>query len=135
MMLVDISSYDTFGSPYNKNWSKFSPKSDFYVTFRNSQNKVNKSKIKVVYPDEIANEIVKSLGQSNGNLFNLNKAYDLFVGTVISKIFDGSKVAGYERLNLENITNLFKDVPRELKEEKIKGTDESQPELFKNQFV
>ena len=39
MALVDISSYDTFGSPYNKNWAKFSPKSDFYVTFVNSQKK------------------------------------------------------------------------------------------------
>lgn len=112
MELVDISSYDTFGSPYNKNWAKFSPKSDFYVTFSNSQKKVKTTNKKMIYPDEIADEIVKCLGQNNGNLFNLNKAYDLFVGVVISKIFDGAQVAEHERLSIETITNLFQDAPQ-----------------------
>ncbi len=107
MELVDISSYDTFGSPYNKNWAKFSPKSDFYVTFKNRRNKIKTSSKKVAYPNEIADEIIKYLGENNGKLFNLNKAYDLFVGVVISKIFDGSQVADYEKLNIESITNLF----------------------------
>ncbi|MFH1956090.1 MAG: DNA methyltransferase [Patescibacteria group bacterium] len=110
MELVDISSYNTFGSPYNKNWAKFSPKSDFYVTFRNSQKEIKKYNQKRVYPHEIANEITKCLGKKNGKLFNLNKAYDLFVGVVISKIFDGSQVAEHERLSIENITNLFQEI-------------------------
>ena len=110
MELVDISSYDTFGSPYNKNWAKFSPKSDFYVTFRNSQKDIKNYNQKRVYPHEIANEITKCLGKKNGKLFNLNKAYDLFVGVVISKIFDGSQVAEHERLSIENITNLFQEI-------------------------
>jgi len=110
MELVDISSYDTFGSPYNKNWAKFSPKSDFYVTFRNSQKDIKNYNQKRVYPHEIANEITKCLGKKNGKLFNLNKAYDLFVGVVISKIFDGSQVAEHEKLSIENITNLFQEI-------------------------
>lgn len=107
MDLEDISSFDTFGSPYNKNWAKFSPKSDFYVTFINRRKAVKKRTSKKVYPYQIANEIIKYLGKNNGKLFNLNKAYDVFVGVVISKIFDGSQVADHERLSIENITNLF----------------------------
>src|SRR3989344_5739873 len=133
MELVDISSYDTFGSPYNKNWAKFSPKSDFYVTFVNSQNKTKPKNKKAIYPNEIADEIVKCLGKNNDKLFNLNKTYDLFVGVVISKIFEGSQVAEHERMSIENITNLFQDVPREEKREQKKK--EVQQSLFKLQHI
>jgi len=135
MELVDISSYDTFGSPYNKNWAKFSPKSDFYVTFSNSQKKAKVTNKKMIYPDEIADEIVKCLGQNNGNLFNLNKAYDLFVGVVISKIFDGAQVAEHERLSIENITNLFQVIPQVQKKTEKKKKEEVQPNLFKLQHI
>ena len=86
----------------------------------------------MIYPDEIADEIVKCLGKHNGKLFNLNKAYDLFVGVVISKIFDGSQVAEHERLNIENITNLFQDVPRDEKYVQKKKVQES---LFELQHI
>lgn len=132
MELVDISSYDTFGSPYNKNWAKFSPKSDFYVTFVNSQKKVNAINKKTIYPDEIADEIIKCLGKNNDKLFNLNKAYDLFVGVVISKIFDGAKVAEHEKLGIEHITNLFHDIPQVKKKQPKESV---QPALFKLQHI
>ena len=125
MELVDISSYDTFGSPYNKNWAKFSPKSDFYVTFRNCQKEMRNSNKKTIYPHEIADEIIKCLGKKNGKLFNLNKAYDLFVGVVISKIFEGSQVVEHERLSIENITNLFQKITQHQNEEVV------QPRLLK----
>lgn len=108
MELVEITSYDTFGSPYNKNWAKFSPKSDFYVTFVNRDKKIKVSD-KQVSPHEIAKEIKDYLGKNNGKLFNLNKAYDVFVGVAISKIFDGLRVADYEKLGIENITKLFEE--------------------------
>jgi hypothetical protein len=133
MELIDISSYDTFGSPYNKNWAKFSPKSDFYVTFVNSQKKAPTASKKVVYPDEIADEIVKCLGKNDNRLFNLNKAYDLFVSVVISKIFDGYKIADHERLSIENITSLFQVVPQG--KEKIRQKETVQPALFKLQHI
>lgn len=119
MELVDISSYDTFGSPYNKNWAKFSPKSDFYVTFKNSQKEIKNYNQKRVYPHEIANEITKCLGKKNGKLFNLNKAYDLFVGVVISKIFDGFQVAEHEKLSIENITDLFQEITQHKNKEVV----------------
>jgi len=109
MELTDISSYNTFGNPYNKNWAKFSPKSDFYVTFRNTGKKI-KAKKGGMYPEEIANEIVNYLGENNGSLFNLNKAYDLFVAVVLNKIFSGYKIYDYKKLNVENIIKLFERV-------------------------
>jgi adenine-specific DNA methylase len=109
MELVDISSYDTFGSPYNKNWAKFSPKSDFYVTFKNRKKDVKIANEKIVSAEDVANEITKYLGEHNGKLFNLNKGYDLFIGMVISKIFDGIRVQNHERLGIERITRLFQD--------------------------
>jgi adenine-specific DNA methylase len=59
MELVDISSYDTFGSPYNKNWAKFSPKSDFYVTFKNRKKEIKIGNKKIVSAQEVADEITK----------------------------------------------------------------------------
>ena len=109
MELTDISSYDTFGNPYNKNWAKFSPKSDFYVTFKNTGKKI-KTKKGSIYPEEIANEIVNYLGKNNGALFNLNKAYDLFVAVVLNKIFSGYRIYDYKKLNVENIIKLFEQI-------------------------
>jgi len=107
MELVDISSYDTFGSPYNKNWAKFSPKSDFYVTFKNSKKQFSISNKKIINPGEIMSEIVKYLDASNEKVFNLNKCYDLFVGMVINKIFEGYEIADCEKLKIESVISLF----------------------------
>jgi adenine-specific DNA methylase len=109
MELVDISSYDTFGSPYNKNWAKFSPKSDFYVTFKNRKKEIKIGNKKIVSAQEVADEITKYLGEHNGKLFNLNKGYDLFIGMVIIKIFDGIRVQNHEKLGIERITRLFQE--------------------------
>lgn len=108
MELVEIASYDTFGSPYNKNWAKFSPKSDFYVTFKNVHSKkINLSK-KVIYPSDIADEINSYLGKKHEKIFNLNKAYDLFIASVINKVFEGAIIADHEKLDIERITQLFR---------------------------
>jgi hypothetical protein len=102
------------------------------VTFVNSQKKAKATNKKTIYPDEIADEITKCLGKDNGKLFNLNKAYDLFVGVVISKIFDGAQVAEHEKLGIERITNLFHDVPQVKKKQQRESV---QPALFKLQHI
>lgn len=109
MELVDISAYDTFGSPYNKNWAKFSPKSDFYVTFKNSEKGKKMISKKSISPSEIVDEIRPYLGENNEKFLNLNKAYDVFVGVVISKIFNNIQITDYDKLNIENIINLFQN--------------------------
>ncbi len=109
MDLIDISSYSTFGNPYNKSWSKFSPKSDFYVTFKNTGREVTK-KNKRIHPEEIARDIIAYFDDNNGALFNLNKAYDLFVAVVLSKIFEGYSVHSYEKLDVKKIIDLFQKI-------------------------
>jgi DNA modification methylase len=46
--LVDVSVFDTLGNPYNGNWAKFSPKSDFYITFRKIK-KINKEFMLMIF--------------------------------------------------------------------------------------
>jgi hypothetical protein len=99
------------------------------VTFRNSQKEIKSYNQKRVYPHEIAEEITKCLGKKNGKLFNLNKAYDLFVGVVISKIFDGDQVAEHEKLSIENITNLFQEITQHQNKEVV------QPRLLKLEHI
>jgi DNA modification methylase len=109
MKLVDISSYDTFGCPYNKNWAQFSPKSDFYVTFKKDKNISDHKADMEIKPEQIAVQIAQYLKKYNGKLFNLNKGYDLFVGVVIKKIFDGYKVVNYEKLTIKNIILMLEE--------------------------
>jgi len=108
--LVDISSYNTFGSPYNKSWSKFSPKSDFYVTFKKDTNTTTSSYNKKIEPEHIAKQIIQYFKKHNGKLLNLNKSYDLFVSVVIKKIFDGYSVINYEKLTIKSIILMFKEI-------------------------
>ena len=107
MELIDIASYNTFGSPYNKNWAKFSPKSDFYVTFKNICKPSKRAKLKAVYPSDIVEEIYKYLETDDKYFLSPNKAYDLFVGIVINKIFEGFEITNHGKLNIENIMSLF----------------------------
>ena len=107
LVLIDIASYDTFGSPYNKNWAKFSPKSDFYVTFSNKHKKPINNHKKIVSSKDIASEINKYLSENQTNLPNPNKAYDLFVGSTINKIFDGFVISDAHTLSIENVIELF----------------------------
>lgn len=108
-LLVDISSFDTFGNPYNKNWAKFSPKSDFYVTFQKKKDNAVVVNKKNTSSDKIAEEIIKYLKKekSKKNTFNLNKGYDLFVGVVINKIFNGYEISNTEKLTVENIIHML----------------------------
>ena len=104
--LHDIEVYDTFGSPYNKHWAKFSPKSDFYVTFKNCRKKVCDIK-GTICPSSIIRDIGDYLEANNGAVFDINKAYDLFVAAVIQNTFDGYEIANTDKFNLKQIINMF----------------------------
>lgn len=106
--IEDISVYDTLGTPYNKNWSKFSPKSDFYITFIKKTTKPNNKKPKLIDPEEIVKDVLSLF--DNNKLFNLNKAYDLFVVLLIYDLFNGNKITELKKLNLKNIINMFQQV-------------------------
>lgn len=104
--LHDIEIYDTFGSPYNKHWSKFSPKSDLYVTFRNTSVKEVNSLQLVTTPYEIISTISNHF-KENDIPFDLHKGYDLFVALLISEVFRGKKVIDYQSFSLKKIIEIF----------------------------
>lgn len=85
--LIDISVFNTHGNSYNTNWSKFSPKSDFYLTFQNK--KLKKSlKNNISFKD-----LVKKVKLSKNNI---SDSYDLLVSEVIKNIFIGNDVTDIE---------------------------------------
>jgi len=110
LTVVDIASYDTFGSPYNKSWASFSPKSDIYLTMQKSSSKAYRHNNRVLDPQQIAQDICSYLVVSNGSTFNLNKAYDLFVAVLVIEIMQGNGIADYSKLNIKSIVQLFEVV-------------------------
>ncbi|MEI7690604.1 MAG: DNA methyltransferase [bacterium] len=102
--LVDISVYDTLGCPYNKNWSKFSPKSDFYITFRKIKQKSVKISKDTISIDEIFSEVLKEI---NGSGLDINKAYDLFVTSLMKHTFSFKEVTGVDKINLKSVISKF----------------------------
>lgn len=104
--LHSMKAYDTFGSPYNKHWAKFSPKTDFYVTFKNSRKKSHDIK-GAISPASIIRDIGEYLEANNDTIFDLNKAYDLFVAAIIQNTFDGYEITNTDKYNLKQIVNMF----------------------------
>lgn len=109
--LSSIEVYDTFGSPYNKFWARFSPKSDLYVTFKKTEVKSHKTK-EIVYPHEVISEIMKYIEENNDYVFDLNKGYDLFVAAVIHHVFNNNEISAAEELDLKKIVSIFEEYQR-----------------------
>ncbi len=102
-VLHDVKIFDTFGTPYNKHWAKFSPKSDLYVTFKNTDS---------TYPQPTetieSSQIISQISQNfEHKPFDLYKGYDLFVASVIQQIFDNKLIAEADKLDLKGIITLF----------------------------
>jgi len=110
MRLTDIEVNDTLGNPYNKNWAKFSPKSDFYVTFQKKEEKLTKSKEKVIYPYDIMRYLASYIRENDIKDTGLNKIYDLFVASVIKESFSNKIVANMNKLNLKDVVMIVKDI-------------------------
>jgi DNA modification methylase len=102
--LCDLEVYDTFGSPYNKYWAKFSPKSDLYATFRNVSVRSCRER-GTIKPYELIQNIVKYMNDTS--TFDLNKGYDLFVMAMIRAVFANQSVSEIETLDLKKIVSMF----------------------------
>jgi DNA modification methylase len=100
--LEDIKIYDTFGSPYNKHWAKFSPKADLYVTFRKSKKTVSNSG--TIQPEKIIDDIISSCDAAS---IDMNKGYDLFVASVIYEIFNGKQINDISKWTLKKIVGIY----------------------------
>ncbi len=105
--LFDIKVYETVGSTYNQNWAKFSPKNDLYVTFIKSNNIVNQNDFPIDYL-ELISEVKTNLKE----LKNVSTAviFDVFVCTVIDKLFNGYNIKGLKGLTLKKLVEKFEVV-------------------------
>jgi adenine-specific DNA methylase len=105
--LHDIKIYDVFGSPYNKHWAKFSPKSDLYVTFKKSKIKAGKGDKSQINVSAIINDIISFLCNKNNDNLDLNIAFDLFVSIIIQEIFENKSPESIKNLDLKKIIKMF----------------------------
>jgi len=105
--LADIKIFDTYGSPYNKHWAKFSPKSDLYITFikKEKKNKTTKES-KTFYIEEIIKKIIND-SKTEKVSFDIGKGYDLFVAYTIEKFFDNYQLSDYKKIQIKDVMNIF----------------------------
>lgn len=100
--LHDIKICDTLGNSYNKNWAKFSPKSDFYVTFI----KTSASVLVDDYADEIlAEDICRRLPIKR--ISSINDFYNQFVANLLIEISCHKKIKDINKLSLERIASYY----------------------------
>ncbi len=92
--LVDISIFNNHGNSFNNNWSKFSPKSDFYITFKNCK-KSNQFKKTSNF-----NEVIKIKNLSKNNI---STKYDSIVSEVIMNTFNGIEIIDISDKNIEKL--------------------------------
>jgi DNA modification methylase len=105
--LFDIKIYETVGSTYNQNWAKFSPKNDLYVTFIKKNNELNYSNLPIDY--------LTLIKEVKINLSELKKdstaiIFDVFVCTVIDKLFNGYQISGLKGLTLKKLLMKFEEI-------------------------
>ena len=102
--LFDIKIYETVGSTYNQNWAKFSPKNDLYITFIKSESNQIQSKISLDYLSLIK-EVQANLSALKKDSISLT--YDVFVASVIHKLFNGFNITGLKKLTLKKLVKDF----------------------------
>jgi adenine-specific DNA methylase len=92
--LVNISIYNNHGNSFNNNWSKFSPKSDFYLTFKNTR------KSKRFYEKMEFSELININSTSNKNISTI---YDNIVSDIIFNIFQGIQILNITDNKIEKL--------------------------------
>lgn len=98
--LVEIFCEKPKGSPFTRNWAKFSPKNDFYITLRNSKIEIE-TESELVFADYLE-QFNKNFDKSSFE--SINDAYDAFASTCMKDVLGG--------LNLEVIPTKAKFVKR-----------------------
>lgn len=84
--LTDVSVYNAYGNPFNKNWANFSPKSDIYVTFQKSNAETYAPYQKEETVEGIVEEVYQYMREHKIAADN-NKLYDLVISYLIWAIY------------------------------------------------
>lgn len=106
--LFDISIFDTYGSPFNKFWAKFSPKSDIYVTFKKIDyiSKFNYDLYESL--DQIIKEILRAFDENSIELDN-NKIYNVLVYYLIYSIFQNKHSPDVKNLSIKSLAEKIQE--------------------------
>ena len=99
-VLQDIEVVDTNGNSYNKNWAKFSPKTDLYLTFI-------KSKYKPTHKKEISTEKILSDIIKKNKENNPTKIYDALSVTLINELYFNEYQMDISKLTIKKIGELL----------------------------
>ena len=95
----------TQGSSFNKNWAKFSPKNDVYITFVKEEKVIKSNSEHLIENQFLQQTIVKKI---NNDKLNLSKSeiFDLYVISIINLLFDGYVISD-QKLDLKSISKAF----------------------------
>ena len=116
--LYDISIYDTYGSPFNKSWANFSPKSDIYVTFKKSNEDVASTYSENETVPDIIREVVAYFKSHNINYDN-NKLYDFVISYLIWAMYLNDKEIDVKDFNIKKFSSLANAVLSDELQERI----------------
>ena len=102
--LIDIEVYDTLGNSYNKNWAKFSPKADLYLTFNKSKYEGHLHNIKYSVTELIA-EILKDNKETN-----CSKVYDLLIKKLIWELYYNKYKPNLSGLSIKKVNLIIGEI-------------------------
>lgn len=88
--MVDLFTDDPKGSPFNTNWAKFSPKTDFYLTFARRTREVEN--ITIDFEDAI-----REVRDEAPKMGTLEGAYDLIVAHIFVRVVEGANLTRVPR--------------------------------------
>ena len=99
-LLENIEVVDTKGHSYNKNWAKFSPKTDLYLTFL-------KSKYKSTHTREISIEKILADILKKNKETDSTKIYDILSVTLINELYFNEYQIDISKLTIKKIGELL----------------------------
>ena len=103
--LIDVSIYDTYGSPFNKYWANFSPKSDIYVTFTKDKNYIPEFYDKKETISTIIKEIYAYM-KSNNLPDDNNRMYDLVISYLIWAMYLNKQKVNIDDFDIKKFAKL-----------------------------
>jgi 16S rRNA G966 N2-methylase RsmD len=100
--LTDLYISQGVGSPFTKNWAKFSPKSDIYITILNSRTAGRK------LIESSGQEFIQSLGKYVQDISsNQQQLYDFIVLATIAKTMSGTYLSGLHQKNMSSLLTML----------------------------
>jgi tRNA G10 N-methylase Trm11 len=101
-VLEDLFTSHGVGSPFTKNWASFSPKSDIYITVRNTRRENERAK------PSSGTDFIKSLQNLQGlSSFSRQQLYDFLVLASVNQSMKGIRLTGLERKKMASLLELF----------------------------